>query len=158
IDDILAEEDHESARGATEVLVAYLHSQGGEAAASSCAAHMKSKGFGGTTQRSAKKRAGVVSRKASYDGQWTWCLPDSDEGVQDVQEVRDVQEVQEVRETPWTSSKAYASSLLETPPLGHLGHVGHLGEDDQGVQDVQGVQSVGPSVRAPVREDGPLVA
>jgi hypothetical protein len=83
IDDILAEEDHESARTATEVLIAYLRSQGGEATASACGAHMKARGYGSATQKSAKKRAGVVSRKAGFDGHWTWCLPEEGEEVGD---------------------------------------------------------------------------
>jgi hypothetical protein len=163
IDDILAEEDHESARSATEVLVAYLRTQGGEADASACAAHMKSKGYGGTTQRSAKKRAGVVSRKAGFDGPWTWCLPEAVQDVQDVQDVADDEGVQGVqgvggpdRPTDWTSSGEEGAVWRDSAPWTSWTSWTPSGPD-QDVQSVQGVQEGGPSPRAGARE-GPIAA
>ena len=158
IDDILAEEDHESARSATEVLVAYLRAQGGEAPASACAAHMKSKGYGGTTQRSAKKRAGVVSRKAGFDGPWTWCLPEAVEDVQDVQQVGDDEVVQGVQgvdgptDRPIGHLRAKRVPPGGTPPLGHLGHLGRLRETKRSNRSKASKRGVPPCVRTPARD------
>lgn len=84
IDDVLSEEDHDAARSATDVLVAYLRSQGGEAPARDVEEHMRSKKVGGTALRSAKRRAGVRSVKRSYDSAWYWTLPEEAQEVQGV--------------------------------------------------------------------------
>jgi hypothetical protein len=80
IDDVLAEEDHAVARDAAAVLVDYLEAQGDSAPSQNVRAHMKSKGFGTTALDSAKKRAGVKSRKDGFGTGWTMFLPEEAEG------------------------------------------------------------------------------
>ncbi|MFV2062601.1 MAG: hypothetical protein ACC726_03695 [Chloroflexota bacterium] len=79
IDDVLAEEDHAVARDAAAVLVDYLEAQGDSAPSQNVRAHMKSKGFGTTALDSAKKRAGVKSRKDGFGTGWTMFLPEEAE-------------------------------------------------------------------------------
>lgn len=78
IDDVLSEEDHDTARDAAEVIVAYLESQGGSSAATAGKAHMKSKGFGSAAIKAAKRRARIRSAKDGFDSGWTWNLPEGD--------------------------------------------------------------------------------
>ena len=62
---------------AADELVAFLRARGGEAPASACTEHLRARGFGSAARKSAKERAGVVSRKSGYGGRWLWRLPDA---------------------------------------------------------------------------------
>jgi len=66
---------------AADELTAYLRARGGEAPASACTEYLRARGFGSSARKSAKERAGVVSRKTGYDGKWVWRLPDEAQGA-----------------------------------------------------------------------------
>ena len=59
---------------AADELTAFLRARGGEAPAAVCTEHLRARGYGSAARKSAKERAGVVSRKTGYDGRWVWRL------------------------------------------------------------------------------------
>ena len=118
----------EAARALEEILAA------GPVAAAVAENRMRARSFGVAATRGAKARLGVVVRKTSMTGGWTWELPAADAG-------RDAFEDAEgdpgnafgrCRRRPPDTFGAFGASRArrprgKSPPLQHLRHLRHLG-------------------------------
>jgi hypothetical protein len=124
---------------------------------------MKARGYGSATQKSAKKRAGVVSRKAGFEGHWTWCLP---EGVEEGEEgeegevVADDEGVEGVegdagRDRPTTSTSSGEEGGLWRAPAPWTSSTDSTPSGDEEGEGVEEGEVVG-ALHA--REAGPLPA
>ncbi len=124
VDDVMSEEDHETSRTATEILVTFLETRGGEAPAQECQAHMRSKGYARAAWTSAKRRSGVTSVKSDFDAGWVWRMPPSAEDAWSP-----------INQSSSTSSASSTSS-------------GGSGRGHEDVEDVEGVEGAGSVTRA----------